>query len=57
MKEGQPLKNKVKIEVEVLSFLPINVPTKNGNILTPMMGEAMLMNQFGRNGVILRNII
>jgi hypothetical protein len=33
---------------------PINVPTKNGVNGTPMTGDAMLMNQLGRNGVILR---
>ena len=33
---------------------PKNVPVQNGNNGTPMTGDTMLMNQFGRNGVILR---
>jgi len=37
--------------------LPTKVPTKNGSSGTPMTGEEMLMNQFGRNGVIRKNII
>ena len=37
--------------------LPKNVPKKNGTRGTFITGEAMLINQFGRNGVILRNIM
>ena len=37
--------------------LPKNVPKKNGMSGTLITGEAMLINQFGRNGVILRNIM
>ncbi len=37
--------------------LPINVPTKNTPSGTPMIGEVMLMNQLGRNGVIRRNMM
>jgi len=36
---------------------PINVPSQNGNKGTSRHGEAMLINQFGRNGVILKNIM
>ncbi len=45
--------------VTIMSYntmdVPKNVPQKNGVILTPTRGEARLMNQFGRNGVILKN--
>lgn len=44
-------------KVHVNTHSPRKVPQKNGETLTPTMGEAMLMNQFGRNGVILRNMI
>ena len=37
--------------------LPKNVPKKNGISRTPMIGEARLINQFGRKGVILRNMM
>ena len=36
---------------------PRNVPQKKGDILTPTMGEARLMNQLGRNGVIRRKMM
>lgn len=36
---------------------PKNVPTKNGTSGTLITGEVMLMNQFGKNGVILKKII
>jgi len=35
---------------------PIKVPIQNGLRWTSRTGETMLMNQFGRNGVILKNI-
>ena len=34
---------------------PKNVPVQNGNKGIPITGDTMLMNQFGKNGVILRN--
>lgn len=37
--------------------LPINVPRKKGHSGTLMTGDVMLINQFGRNGVIRRNIM
>jgi hypothetical protein len=37
--------------------LPTNVPTKNGKRGTSITGEATLINQLGRNGVIRRKII
>jgi hypothetical protein len=36
---------------------PTNVPIKKGVNETPNSGEAMLINQLGRNGVILKNMI
>ncbi len=36
---------------------PRKVPQKKGAIRTPTIGEARLMNQLGRNGMILRNIM
>ena len=33
---------------------PTKVPSQNGLRSTPMTGETMLMNQLGRNGVILK---
>ena len=38
------------------SCSPSSVPQKKGDIRTPTIGEARLVNQFGNNGVILRNI-
>ena len=38
-------------------MIPKNVPKKNGSSFTPMTGEARLMNQFGRKGVILRKML
>jgi hypothetical protein len=35
--------------------LPMNVPIQNGKSGTPIMGDVMLMNQFGKKGVIRRN--
>lgn len=35
--------------------IPRNVPSQNGKRGTFTIGAAMLINQFGRNGVILRN--
>ena len=37
--------------------LPKNVPQKNGMSHTPMIGEARLINQLGRNGMICRNMM
>lgn len=37
--------------------LPTKVPIKNGTIGTLITGEAMLMNQFGKKGVILKKIM
>ena len=34
---------------------PKKVPVQNGNSGTPITGDTMLINQFGRKGVILRN--
>lgn len=36
---------------------PTKVPIKNGTIGTLITGEAMLMNQFGKKGVILKKIM
>jgi len=36
---------------------PRNVPTKNGTNGTPMTGEVILMNQFGKNGVTRKKIM
>jgi len=36
---------------------PTNVPMKNGFTGTPITGEVMLINQFGKNGVTRRNIM
>ncbi len=35
----------------------MNVPTKNGNKETLIIGDEMLMNQFGKNGVMRKNTI
>lgn len=57
------------VEVNLLSVLPasiatndgaatpINVPIKKHPKLTLITGDAILMNQFGRNGVILKKIM
>jgi hypothetical protein len=37
--------------------IPMNVPMKKGIIGTLMTGEVMLMNQFGRKGVIRRKMM
>lgn len=37
--------------------LPTKVPIKNGIIGTLITGEAMLMNQFGKKGVILKKMM
>lgn len=37
--------------------LPKNVPKANGIKGTPITGAVKLMNQFGKNGVILKNSI
>ena len=37
--------------------LPMNVPKKNGSILTPITGDAKFINQFGSIGVIRKNIM
>lgn len=49
---GQTMRSKCCFEV-----LPRNVPIKNGHICTPRRGDAMFINQFGKNGVIRKNII
>lgn len=36
---------------------PKNVPKKNGMSGTFITGDVILMNQLGKNGVILRNMI
>ena len=36
---------------------PMNVPIQNGFKWTSKTGETMLMNQLGRKGVILRNMM
>ena len=36
---------------------PINVPKKNVDSGTFKTGEVILMNQFGKNGVILRKVM
>ena len=36
---------------------PSSVPRKNHTKFTPTIGDAMLISQFGRNGVIRRNTI
>jgi len=36
---------------------PMKVPMTKGNIGTPMTGDAMLINQLGRKGVIRRKIM
>jgi homoserine kinase len=41
--------------VYMYSSLPMNVPIQNGNSGTSIIGAVMLMNQFGKNGVIRRN--
>ena len=38
-------------------ILPKNVPMKNGFNGTSTMGDVMLMNQFGKNGVMRRKIM
>ena len=40
-----------------MKYVPRKVPIKNGASGTPITGEVILMNQFGRNGVIRRKII
>ena len=47
----------VKSPCLITHSLPKNVPQKNGMSRTPMIGEARLINQFGRNGVIYRNMM
>jgi hypothetical protein len=44
-------------QTEEKESLPIKVPRKNGSRGTFITGEAMLMNQLGKNGVIRRNIM
>lgn len=51
MRQGGTLQVKRKMN------LPKNVPMKKGVKGTLMTGDTMLMNQLGRNGVILRNMI
>ena len=36
---------------------PTKVPIQKGVNLTPMTGDTKLINQFGRNGVIRRNMM
>ena len=36
---------------------PRNVPIQKGVNFTPITGETRLINQFGRNGVIRRNMM
>ena len=38
-------------------ILPINVPKKKGRRGTLITGDAILINQLGRNGVIRRNMM
>ena len=47
----------IHLHTQSAIILPRNVPKKNGNNRTPMIGEAKLINQFGRNGVIRKNIM
>ena len=51
------VKHSYNIYNSTVGDLPTKVPAKNGHTGTPIMGEAMLMNQFGRNGVIRKNIM
>ena len=44
-------------KLKLARYIPMKVPAKKGSSLTPITGEARLMNQFGRNGVILRNMM
>lgn len=37
--------------------LPMNVPKANGTKGTPITGADILMNQFGKKGVTLKNIM
>lgn len=37
--------------------LPKNVPSQNGENGTSTTGAAIFINQFGKNGVTLRNIM
>lgn len=37
--------------------LPINVPSANGINGTPITGADIFINQFGKNGVTLKNIM
>ena len=43
--------------LKAMKYVPRKVPIKNGASGTPITGEVILMNQFGRNGVIRRKII
>lgn len=47
----------LKRDSNPVNGLPKNVPQKNGVSRTPIIGEARLINQLGRKGVILRNMI
>lgn len=46
-----------KQKIVSLLKLPRNVPIKNVKTGTFIIGEAILINQFGKNGVIRKNII
>lgn len=39
------------------NHLPMNVPKANGVRGTPITGADILINQFGKNGVTLKNMI
>ena len=41
--------------VYMYSSLPMNVPIQNGKSGTLIIGAVMLMNQFGKKGVMRRN--
>jgi len=41
--------------VYIYSSLPMNVPIQNGKSGTLIIGAVMLMNQFGKKGVMRRN--
>jgi hypothetical protein len=57
IKEKKNAHDKKMLQHHMKLYSPKNVPKKKGNSGTFIIGDVMLMNQLGRNGVIRRNMM